>query len=133
MPWSRLMEVYHRTMRAARAAFDSLGVRGYVMCHLSHSYHSGACLYFTFALVASSSEMEEQLRQYWVVKKAIQQSFVDNGGTISHHHGVGTDHALWIEEDISPAGVDLQVALLQGVDPGRNLNPGTLIPAHREW
>ncbi|WP_324650945.1 FAD-binding oxidoreductase [Georgenia sp. H159] len=133
MPWSRLMEVYHRTIRAAREAFDALGVRGYVMCHLSHSYHSGACLYFTFALVSRSADMDEQLRQYWVVKKAIQQSFIDNGGTISHHHGVGTDHAHWLEEDISPAGVDLQVALLQGVDPGRNLNPGTIIPAHREW
>jgi len=22
---------------------------GYLMCHLSHSYHAGACLYFTFA------------------------------------------------------------------------------------
>ena len=133
MPWSRLMEVYHRTMRAAQSAFDELGVRGYIMCHLSHSYHSGACLYFTFALVASSSDMDEQLDEYWAVKKAIQQSFVDHGGTISHHHGVGTDHAHWIEEDISPAGVDVQVALLQGVDPGRNLNPGTILPAHREW
>ena len=36
---------------AARGAFARLGVPGYVMCHLSHSYHSGACLYFTFALV----------------------------------------------------------------------------------
>ncbi|QDB80765.1 FAD-binding oxidoreductase [Georgenia sp. 311] len=133
MPWSRIMEVYHHTTRAARDAFDSLGVRGYIMCHLSHSYHAGACLYFTFALVASSSDMDEQLRQYWTVKKAIQQSFVDHGGTISHHHGVGTDHAHWLEEDISPAGVDLQVALFQGTDPGRNLNPGTILPAHREW
>ena len=23
------------------------------MCHLSHSYHSGACLYFTFAITPS--------------------------------------------------------------------------------
>ncbi|WP_251838300.1 FAD-binding oxidoreductase [Oceanitalea stevensii] len=133
MPWSRLMEVYHLTVRAARDAFDSLGVRGYIMCHLSHSYHSGACLYFTFAFVSGSPDMEEQLRQYWVVKSAVQQSFVDNGGTISHHHGVGTDHTPWLEEDISAAGVDVQVTLLKGVDPGRNLNPGTLIPAAREW
>jgi len=103
------------------------------MRHLSPSYPSGACLYFTFAFVSGSPDMDEQLRQYWVVKSAIQQSFVDNGGTISHHHGVGTDHTPWLEEDISAAGVDVQVTLLQGVDPGRNLNPGTLIPASREW
>ena len=39
-----------RDGRGARGAFARLGVRGYWMCHLSHSYHSGACLYFTFAL-----------------------------------------------------------------------------------
>ena len=90
-------------------------------------------LYFTFALVSRSSDMDEQLRQYWVVKKAIQQSFVDHGGTISHHHGVGTDHARWLADDISEAGTDVMVALLRGVDPGRNLNPGTILPPSREW
>ena len=48
-PWSRLSSVYDAVMAAAHGAFDELGVRGYIMCHLSHSYHSGACLYFTFA------------------------------------------------------------------------------------
>ena len=48
-PWSRLSSVYDAVIAAAHGAFDELGVRGYIMCHLSHSYHSGACLYFTFA------------------------------------------------------------------------------------
>lgn len=130
-PWSRLGEVYTATVRAARAAFDELGVHGFVMCHLSHSYHSGACLYFTFAFPPSPDA--EPLAQYDVVKSAIQQSFVDHGGTLSHHHGVGTDHAPWMEQDISEPGVDLMVGLLSSADPGRNLNPGTLIPSHREW
>ncbi|MEE6281181.1 FAD-binding oxidoreductase [Georgenia sp. MJ170] len=133
MPWSRIMNLYSQTVRAAKEAYASLGVQGYVMCHLSHSYHSGACLYFTFAFAPGHEGAEEQLEQYWVVKRAIQQSFVDHGGTISHHHGVGTDHAPWLEEDISPAGVDLQVALMRGVDPDRQLNPGTILPPHREW
>ena len=130
-PWSRLGEVYTSTVRAARGAFDQLGVHGFVMCHLSHSYHSGACLYFTFAFPPKPEE--DQLAQYDVVKSAIQQSFVDHGGTLSHHHGVGTDHAPWMEQDISEPGVDLMVGLLSSADPGRNLNPGTLIPEHREW
>ncbi|GAA4287025.1 FAD-binding oxidoreductase [Georgenia daeguensis] len=132
-PWSKLMDVYTGTIRSAREAFDQLGVQGFIMCHLSHSYHSGACLYFTFAFAPGVEPVDEQLERYWVVKRAIQQSFIDTGATISHHHGVGTDHAHWLEEDISSAGTDVMVALLRGVDPGRNLNPGTLLPAHREW
>ncbi|SEE80855.1 FAD-binding oxidoreductase [Ruania alba] len=130
-PWSRLGEVYVATVRAARKAFAELDVQGFIMCHLSHSYHSGACLYFTFAF--PPREDSPQLEQYDVVKSAIQQSFIDHGGTLSHHHGVGTDHAPWMEQDISPAGVDLMVGLLQSADPGRHLNPGTLLPPDREW
>src|SRR5699024_9848797 len=79
------------------------------------------------------ADYQDSLRQYDVVKTAIQQAFIDAGGTLSHHHGVGTDHAPWMEQDLSPAGVDLMVGLLRSADPNRNLNPGTLIPGHREW
>jgi alkyldihydroxyacetonephosphate synthase len=48
-PWSALPGLYATVMGATRGAFAELGVQGYVMCHLSHSYHAGACLYFTFA------------------------------------------------------------------------------------
>ncbi len=63
------------------------------------------------------------------VKSAIQQAFVDNGGTLSHHHAVGTEHAEWLEQDISAPGVGMLRALFDGTDPGANLNPGKIVPA----
>jgi alkyldihydroxyacetonephosphate synthase len=63
-----------------------------------------------------------------VVKSAIQQAFVDNGGTLSHHHGVGVEHAPWLEQDISPAGVELVSGLLGAADPRANFNPGKILP-----
>jgi alkyldihydroxyacetonephosphate synthase len=124
-PWSVLPRLYDRVMANARAAFDRLGVRGYVMCHLSHSYHAGACLYFTFALVPSGTR--EPLEEYDEVKAAIQQTFVDEGGTLSHHHAVGTEHARWLEQDISAPGTAMLRALFDGIDPGANLNPGKIV------
>ena len=112
-------------MAAAHEAFARLGVTGYIMCHLSHSYHAGACLYFTFAIKPSG--LREPLDEYDVVKSAIQQAFIDAGATLSHHHAVGTEHARWLEDDISAAGVAMVRALLEGVDPGANLNPGKII------
>jgi alkyldihydroxyacetonephosphate synthase len=126
-PWSRLEEVYGAVTGAARGAFADLGVPGYVMCHLSHSYHSGACLYFTFAITPSGRR--EPLDEYATVKNAIQQAFVDHGATLSHHHAVGTEHAQWLEQDISRPGVTMLRALFDGVDPNGNLNPGKLVGA----
>lgn len=119
-PWSRLMEVYDNTVAAAQRAYDEIGRPGWVMCHLSHSYHSGACLYFTFAFVHGE---EDPLAEYDVVKSAIQQSFVDHGGTLSHHHAVGTEHSRWLEQEISAPGVAMIDGVLGAIDPGRNLNP----------
>jgi len=62
-------------------------------------------------------------------KSAIQQAFVDSGATLSHHHAVGTEHAQWLEEDISTPGVAMLRALFEGTDPGANLNPGKIVAA----
>jgi alkyldihydroxyacetonephosphate synthase len=124
-PWSALHPLYDAVMTAAHDAFAELRVNGYIMCHLSHSYHAGACLYFTFALKPNANA--EPLDQYWRVKSAIQQAFVDNGATLSHHHAVGTEHAQWLEEDISAPGVAMVRALFDGIDPDRNLNPGKIV------
>jgi alkyldihydroxyacetonephosphate synthase len=124
-PWSALPTLYDNVRTAARGAFDEVGVQGYVMCHLSHSYHAGACLYFTFGFVPVAGQ--EHIEQYDVVKSAIQQAFVDSGGTLSHHHAVGTEHARWLEEDISAPGVAMLRALFDGIDPGANLNPGKIV------
>lgn len=123
-PWSKLLPLYRAVRAASDAAYEQIGVRGWMMCHLSHSYHSGACLYFTFAF---KHEENDPLGQYDVVKRAVQQAFVDNGGTLSHHHGVGVEHAPWLEQDISAAGAHLIDGLFTAVDPGRNFNPGKIV------
>jgi alkyldihydroxyacetonephosphate synthase len=126
-PWGALHRVYDDVMAAGHGAFRRLGVPGYLMCHLSHSYHAGACLYFTFAI--NPPDDHDGLEDYAVVKHAIQQAFVDAGATLSHHHAVGTEHAQWLEEDISPPGVAMLRALFEGTDPGSNLNPGKIVAA----
>ena len=102
-------------MAAGRGAFD-LGVPGYLMCHLSHSYHAGACLYFTFAIIPPASATARGVRHG---EAAIQQAFVDSGATLSHHHAVGTEHSRWLEQDISGPGVAMVEALFTASTRGR--------------
>jgi alkyldihydroxyacetonephosphate synthase len=123
-PWSKLKPLYDNVMAAANEAFAELGVIGWIMCHLSHSYHSGACLYFTFAF---RHDGVDPLGQYDRVKSAVQQAFVDSDGTLSHHHAVGTEHSAWLEQDISAPGVHMIDGLFAAMDPGRNFNPGKIV------
>lgn len=123
-PWSKVKEVHDETVKRAEEAMAKAGHKGFIMCHLSHSYHSGACQYFTFAI---SDASENNMVSYDMVKQAVQQSFMDHGGTVSHHHGVGEEHSPWMAQDISEGGVFIQRQLFAGVDPGRNLNPGKIV------
>jgi alkyldihydroxyacetonephosphate synthase len=67
--------------------------------------------------------------QYLQVKRAVQQSFIDNGATLSHHHAVGTEHLPWLAADISAVGVKAVSAIKQGLDPANIMNPGRLLPS----
>jgi len=125
--WSQLLPLYRHVTSQANDTFARLGVKGFIMCHLSHSYHSGACLYFTFAFRPAAGS--PPIEQYDQVKSAVQQGFLDSGGTLSHHHAVGLEHARWMPEDISEPGVAMLAGLFAAVDPGRNLNPGKVVPA----
>ena len=124
MPWSKVVPLYDAVVAAANKAFDEIGIKGWIMAHMSHSYHSGACLYFTFSFVFG----DDPIGEYDVVKSAIQQAFVDNGGSISHHHGVGVEHSPWLAQDISEQGVAVMAGLFDAVDPGGNFNPDKIIP-----
>jgi alkyldihydroxyacetonephosphate synthase len=123
-PWSKLLPLYRNVMAAADKVYAELGVRGWIMCHLSHSYRSGACLYFTFGF---KHDGVDPLGQHETLKNAIQQALVDSGGTLSHHHAVGTEHARWLEQDISAPGVHTIDGLFTAMDPGQNFNPGKII------
>ena len=123
-PWSKLKPLYDNVMAAANRAYAELGVHGWIMAHLSHSYHSGACLYFTFAF---RHDGVDPLAQYDKVKSAVQQAFVDSDGTLSHHHAVGVEHAPWLEQDISAPGVHMIDGLFSAIDPGGNFNPGKIV------
>ena len=123
-PWSKAIEIYDETRKAFFKALETTGRQGTVFCHLSHSYHAGACQYFTFVINDNTETAEHS---YDVCKQAVQQAFMDHHGTVSHHHGVGEEHSPWMEQDISPAGVHVQRVLFEGIDPGMNLNPGKIV------
>ena len=125
--WSKINEVHAKAFEAFYAVQEEQGLPGFMFCHMSHSYHAGACLYFTFAFPYSTDE--QALEQYYAAKSAVQQTFVDLGSTVSHHHAVGTEHQPWITEDIGEVGTRMVQGLFADTDPGRNLNPGKVVPS----
>jgi alkyldihydroxyacetonephosphate synthase len=122
--WSRLGELHVAVGNAIRGSLAAQGTPGLVFCHLSHAYADGASLYFTFIARARRGEEVEQWRQ---VKQAASEAIVAAGGTITHHHAVGRDHAPYMEAEIGRTGLDVLHALKQELDPAGIMNPGKLL------
>jgi alkyldihydroxyacetonephosphate synthase len=121
--WSKLHRLHDDVGRAITAALQQQGTPGLVMCHVSHLYETGASLYFTF--LARQRE-DDQLGQWRAVKDAASGAILAGGGTITHHHAVGRDHAPWMAQEVGGAGVAALGALKAELDPAGIMNPGKL-------
>jgi alkyldihydroxyacetonephosphate synthase len=58
----------------------------------------------------------------------VTDTIMSLGGTLSHHHAIGTEHRPWMKMEISPTGLQALYALKASLDPKRILNPGKLLP-----
>jgi alkyldihydroxyacetonephosphate synthase len=123
--WSRLEELRAAVGDAIRGSLAAQGTPGLAFCHLSHAYRDGASLYFTFiARARRGAEVE----QWQAVKRAASEAIVGAGGTITHHHAVGRDHAPYMEAEVGKLGIDALRAVKEQLDPAGIMNPGKLLP-----
>jgi alkyldihydroxyacetonephosphate synthase len=127
--WSNLVHLYEAMVSAMRGAITTTdGGPGYVMTHISHAYEYGASLYSTF-LGRQVTDPDPLVRQeqWQVVKQATTDAILAAGGTLTHHHGIGRDHASWLEEEVGQVGMKVLYTLSQTFDPAGILNPGVLL------
>jgi alkyldihydroxyacetonephosphate synthase len=125
--WTNLLPMYYATIAAIKKRFaEEQGGFGYVGCHMSHTYETGACLYFTYA---AKQIPGKEISQYYGYKQLVTNTFMQTGASLTHHHAVGYEHMPWMAEEISPAGLETLRALKTHLDPKGILNPGKLIPA----
>ena len=87
---------------------------------------SGSSLYTTY-LFRLARDAEVTQRRWRRLKDAASEVIVELGGTISHQHGVGTDHLPYLEEEKGPLGMKLIAQACRLFDPKAMMNPGKLI------
>ncbi|MFJ4369305.1 FAD-binding oxidoreductase [Streptomyces chartreusis] len=122
--WSRVPELYASVRDALTTTLTEAGTPPLVMCHISHVYENGASLYFTVV----SAQGEDAVAHWEKAKHAANEAILGAGGTISHHHGVGTDHRDWYVREAGPLGIEALRAVKRRLDPAGLLNPGVLLP-----
>jgi alkyldihydroxyacetonephosphate synthase len=122
--WAKLPQAVDNIEAAIQEAVPELPV--HVFTHMSHIYPQGASIYTTY--IFANGQDYEQTMGYWrAMKAAASQAVVDSGGTISHQHGVGRDHAPYLPTEKGSLGMKTLHSLATHFDPDNVLNPGVLL------
>ncbi len=124
--WANIPVMLEAIESALRDGLQDMGERVHVFTHLSHLYPWGSSIYTTY-LYRIAPDPDETLYRWQVLKAAASQAIVAHGGTISHQHGVGTDHAPYLAREKGELGMAAIQDLCRRFDPTGIMNPGKLI------
>jgi alkyldihydroxyacetonephosphate synthase len=125
LPWSLVLDASSAIPKSVADAMETHNERVLVFAHLSHVYRDGASVYTTF-LFRRASDPDELLTRWRDMKRSASLTIQNLGGTITHQHGVGTDHAPYLPAEKGALGMDALRAVCKTFDPDGMMNPGKL-------
>lgn len=124
--WPRVGFTVNAIESALRAGLQDESEKVLAFTHLSHLYAQGSSIYTTY-LYRVGRDYAETLARWKKLKQAASETIVRMGGTISHQHGVGRDHAPYLPQEKGALGMSALQALCHHFDPERRMNPGKLL------
>ncbi|MGF1761462.1 FAD-binding oxidoreductase [Photobacterium sagamiensis] len=123
--WSNIPSLIEKIEHNLRHGLEKFGEKVHVFTHLSHLYSDGGSIYTTYVFRVADSYQETHQR-WQTLKHSTSQIIVDNQATISHQHGVGLDHAPYLEQEKSELVIASLKRSFEFFDPEKQLNPGKL-------
>jgi len=125
VPWSSVPRMIREIERVLAESLEGIGEKVLFFTHLSHLYPWGSSLYTSY-LFRLAEDPEETLHRWRLLKDGASRAIVAHGGTISHQHGVGVDHAPYLPAEKGALGMAVLGDLCRRFDPSGIMNPGKL-------
>jgi alkyldihydroxyacetonephosphate synthase len=125
--WERVPAMAAALAPALRLGLADEDERVHAFTHLSHVYPTGSSLYSTFVF-RLADDPDATLERWRRLKATASEAIVRLGGTISHQHGVGSDHAPYLAAEKGELGMAVLADLARRLDPAGIMHPGVLLP-----
>jgi len=125
LPWSQVQAASLAIPQSIGEAMAKHNDRVLAFTHLSHVYRDGASVYTTY-LFRRTADPDDLLARWQDMKHNASLIVQKYGGTISHQHGVGMDHAPYLLAEKGALGMDAIGAICNSFDPYGMMNPGKL-------
>jgi alkyldihydroxyacetonephosphate synthase len=116
VPWQVTTATVQALESAGRDALAEFGEKCHAYTHLSHVYSSGSSAYTTF-IFRVGPDRAASFERWSSLKRAVSEAIVASGGTITHQHGVGRDHAPFLPAEKGTVGMAAIAANFAHFDP----------------
>ena len=117
VPWSKVNQVKdeaNKLLNELHKKYDLPG-KPFFCSRISKVYHTGICMYNTMGINVRGIKNPEKV--FSDIEHKIRECFIKNGGSISHHHGVGKLRKDFMPETISPGSIDVIRGIKKSQDP----------------
>ena len=117
VPWSKVNQVKdeaNKLLTELHKKYDLPG-KPFFCSRISKIYHTGICMYNTMGINVRGIKNPEKV--FSDIEHKIRECFIKNGGSISHHHGVGKLRKDFMPETISPGSIDVIQGIKKSQDP----------------
>ena len=131
--WPNVKTLMLAMEQTSRDVFAQYGERVHAFTHLSHMYPQGSSIYSQFVWATVSGGFAPNFERWQKLKAAVAKTIADHGGTVSHQHGVGRDHATQLHVEKGPLGMSTLAELCRHFDPKKIMNPGKLLQDEGPW
>jgi alkyldihydroxyacetonephosphate synthase len=116
-PWSRIHDITRAVEAELRRLCTERGVQGtpYLSYRISQSYRAGVCIYFTMGFCGRG--LADAERTFHEIEHRMREVVLEQGGSLSHHHGVGKIRQDFVAQVHSEASIRAVRALKRSLDP----------------
>ncbi len=103
VPWSKIERLISATKDRIKEEHFARLLPGepFVGCRVTQLYHEGVCLYFYLCM--SFDGVKNASSVYSDMETAVREEILKQGGSLSHHHGIGKHRAQQMAGRMSPA------------------------------
>jgi len=117
VPWNRIHQVTHAVEEELDRQREIYNVPGkaYLSYRVTQTYHTGVCIYFTMGIYVKG--LEKPVQVFDKIEHALREVILANGGSLSHHHGIGKVRQSFIPQIQSENSIRVLKQCKQAMDP----------------
>ncbi|MFQ5739943.1 MAG: FAD-binding oxidoreductase [Acidobacteriota bacterium] len=117
VPWSKIEQVCRSVREKASQKHEEFKLPGkpYVSYRVTQVYHTGVCVYFMYAVYTRGIDQPHEV--FGRIEHSLRKAIIRNGGSISHHHGVGKIRKDFMRDTLSPSSLELLKQIKRSSDP----------------